>query len=137
MRTLAETHQLQPGDVLISPKSLFGIIKHSIVFCGYDQYGTDLYLENNPLNGVQWLAGVDIFEQYNIIAIRKFGGDETERALAIQRAESLVGAKYDLLKFNCEHFTNFVQTGMSFSKQSDAGKGLAALGISLLILSKI
>lgn len=49
-----------------------------------------------------------------------------------QRARSLLGKKYDLLNFNCDHFANYAQTGIAFSPQlrSAAGViGIVALGI--------
>lgn len=49
--------------------------------------------------------------------------------VVVQRALSLVGSKYDLLGFNCEHLVNLAQTGEHKSQQLRNAAGLTALGI--------
>lgn len=135
MLPLAQRLNLQPADVLIAPKSAFNFVKHMIVYWGRDTTGQDFYLENNPKTGVRWLTAEQLEMQYQIIAIKKFTGTQMERALAIQRGISQLGAQYNLTSCNCEHYANYVQTGSSFSKQSSNGVklGLLALGITVLI----
>ena len=137
MSTLAQRLNLQPADVLLAPKSGFNIVKHMIVFLWIDAFGEDHYLENHPQLGVRHLTGQEVENLYKIIAIRKFSGTQRERQFAIQRAVSQEGKKYDLLKFNCEHFANYVQTNTSFSRQSNNAIGLAALGLAAVVLSRL
>lgn len=47
-----------------------------------------------------------------------------------RRARSLVGKKYDLLSFNCDHFANYAQTGVAFSPQLRSAVG--AIGLVVL-----
>jgi len=137
MSTLAQRHNLQSADVLVAPKSGLNIVKHMIVFLWIDDFGQDHYLENHPQFGVRHLTGQQVENLYKIIAIRKFSGTQKERQLAIQRAVSQEGKKYDLIKFNCEHFANYVQTNTSFSQQSNNAVGLAALGLVAIVLSRL
>jgi len=137
MKTLAERLNLAPGDVLIVPKSALNIVKHMVVFWGYDNTGLDFYLENNQLLGVRYLTGEEVTNIYHIIAIRKFTGSEQERLMAIQRAESLIGRAYNLTNFNCEHYANYVQYGTSFSNQINAGVALTVSTLGLVVLSRI
>ena len=137
MKTLSQQLNIQPGDVLIAPKSSLNILKHMIVYWGVDANGDDFYLENSPQAGVQWLTEQSLRQQYEIITVRKFCGTPHERTQAISRAESVIGQKYDLTTFNCEHYANYVQTGASFSKQASngIGVGLAALGLMVVASS--
>lgn len=139
MLLLSQRLNLQPADVLISPKSRINIVKHMIVYWGRDIAGHDYYLENNPETGVVWLTAEQLETQYQIIAIKKFRGIEKERSLAVERAVSQLGARYSLTSYNCEHYANYVQTGQSFSQQSynSLKLGLLALGITALISSNM
>jgi len=49
--------------------------------------------------------------------ISRVGGSWFEQEQAVQRALSLVGQRYDLLKFNCEHAAYYAQTGVARSPQ--------------------
>jgi len=55
--------------------------------------------------------------------------------LVVQRALSLLGTRYNLLDFNCEHFATIVQDGICESKQVSTGVGLTVggLGVALLL----
>lgn len=52
----------------------------------------------------------------------------------VQRATSLLGQKYDLIKFNCEHFATYAQMGRAQSPQL---AGLALLGLAGLFLAAV
>ena len=137
MATLAQRHNLESADVLLAPKSNLNIVKHMIVFLWIDAFGQDHYLENHPQFGVRHLTGQDVENLYKIIAIRKFSGTQKERQFAIQRAVSQEGKKYDLIKFNCEHFANYVQANTIFSQQSNNAVGFAVLGLAAVVLSRL
>jgi hypothetical protein len=137
MSTLAQRHNLESADVLLAPKSSFNIVKHMIVFLWIDAFGQDHYLENHPQFGVRHLTGLEVETLYKIIAVKRFPGTQKERQLAIQRAVSLEGKKYELFKFNCEHFANYVQTKTIFSQQSNNAVGFAVLGLAAVVLSRL
>ncbi len=63
--------------------------------------------------------------------IGRVGGGLFEQEQVVQRALSLIGQPYDLLKFNCEHLAYYAQTGVARSPQLVTG--LAVLvGIACL-----
>lgn len=51
---------LEPGDRIVVPKSLFGIIQHHALYLGYDSLGQHLICENIIGVGVK-LTRVDVF----------------------------------------------------------------------------
>jgi hypothetical protein len=55
-----------------------------------------------------------------------------EQEQVVQRALSLVGQPYDLLKFNCEHLAYYAQTGIARSPQLELAF-LCFLGIACVI----
>lgn len=62
----------------------------------------------------------------------RVAGGWYEQELVVQRALSLIGQPYDLLKFNCEHLAYYAQTGVPRSPQ--LATGLAVLfGVVCLI----
>lgn len=63
--------------------------------------------------------------------IGRVTGGLFEQEQVVQRALSLIGQPYDLLKFNCEHLAYYAQTGVARSPQLVTG--LAVLvGIACL-----
>ncbi len=65
--------------------------------------------------------------------IEKFKGTEQARSEVVPRINELLGKKYDLINFNCEHFAEFIQTGVAASKQvAFAVLAVAAVGIGVL-----
>ena len=113
---------LRPGDVIITPKNIFlKIIEHYLVYLGINQFGQEVYIENDYRNGVQCITDEHFcFKNPAFKGIRRFTGDETQRYWACERAKSLLSAKYDLARFNFENFANYVQYGKSFSIQVNA-----------------
>ena len=119
MNTFAQRMGLKPGDVVIVPKSDLKIIRHYVVYEGVNYLGQECYLENQRFYGVRRITG-DTFEWENkqYFNIRRFQGNDYQRNFAIQRAASLIGHRYDLLTFNCEHYANYVQYNRGYSNQS-------------------
>ena len=59
-----------------------------------------------------------------------------ERGIIVQRALSLVGTKYDLINFNCEHAAYYAQSGVAQSPQvNNAVAGMAVGGLIFLGLA--
>ena len=135
----ANAMNLQPGDVIITPKSYLNIVEHYLTYWGKNIDGVDFYFENNYKTGVRWITQ-DLFVQENptFLKVRKFVGDFYQRNAAIERAAKLLGAKYDVKEFNCENYANYIQYGRSYSTQVKSaseflvGAGILA-GIGLLI----
>ena len=125
---------VQPADVIVVPKSEFRVVEHYAVYAGVNIYEPrqDLFLENKINYGVRIIDyNGFVAENPEFLRIRRFVGNEYERNLAMQRAWSLVGQKYNLLTFNCEHFANYVQNYEVKSNQVRAG--LVLTGLALLL----
>jgi hypothetical protein len=58
-----------------------------------------------------------------IRVLSRVRGSWIEQEQAVQRAMGLIGQRYDLLTFNCEHAAYYAQTGVARSPQL----GFAAL----------
>lgn len=108
--------QLKAADVLVAKKrNGFGrVLNHFVVYVG------DNTFIGNLENGVKLLS-INKLEillvDYEPIRINYFKGSEYERELAVNRAFSKIGQEYNLLKFNCEHYANYVQKGTERSIQ--------------------
>lgn len=135
--SVADAYQLEQADVLVVPKSGISLIKHMIIYAGVDAQQNHWYLENNPQFGVRWIPGDYVDQTYPSPQVRRFNGTATQRSQAIERGKFLLGKPYHLTQFNCEHYANYIQTGALFSPQSNNGIGIAALGLTALLLSKL
>ncbi|UTD15409.1 hypothetical protein HER15_07995 [Tenacibaculum mesophilum] len=116
IKTLQISNSLQPADVVIAKKrnGIGRILNHYIVYLGNNTF------IGNLEKGVQILTNYEIqklLKEYEPTKIKPFSGSNYERKLAIKRAYSKIGQKYNLLNFNCEHFANLVQYGTKSSKQ--------------------
>lgn len=120
-QTYAERMRLQPADVFTTSKKMLGLVDHYVVYVWNNQYGEPVYAQNDSKRGVHLVTESELFRnKFRIRKIRKFSGDETQRYWAVERAKSLLTARYDLEKFNCESFANYVQYGQAFSTQVNA-----------------
>lgn len=134
MNTFISKYNILPGDAIISPKSNLNIVEHYVVYLGENQWGNDIYAENKIGYGVRIISHHQfVSENTSFSRIRRFNGNTYQRNLAVERAMSLVGRKYDLTNFNCEHFSNYVQHGDAFSNQVKLVGGIS-LGILALLL---
>lgn len=123
---------LKPGDEIIVPKSSFNIVKHHALYLGFDVYGTDWIIENNFNEGVRLLTAEQFFFiNPKVNNIHKFTGSNDLRKKTVQNALLKIGTPYNLINYNCEHFTNDVLTGKVESRQ--VGVALAGLFALLLI----
>lgn len=119
-------YKLKPADRIVVPKSSFRIVQHHVIYLGCDHYGRHVIAENVVGNCVR-IVSVDEFFANNptVTRIVRFLGDGQRRKGAVQRALRKVGAPYNLINYNCEHFANEVQYGRSFSLQ--VGKAILIL----------
>jgi hypothetical protein len=127
---------LEPGDRIVVPKSLFGIIQHHALYLGYDSLGQHLICENIIGVGVK-LTRVDVFFQdvRSITRIEKFQGNNFERRKLIEKALSKIGMPYSLINYNCESFCNDVQHNVIKSAQVSVGLFIGLVGIMITLLN--
>ena len=60
--------------------------------------------------------------------------DYFQQQAMVERAFRLIGAKYDLFTFNCQHAATYIQTGRGESPQLQGAfaTGVVLLGLTLL-----
>lgn len=118
MTNLSLQYQLSPGDRLIHPIDGYPLAKHNGIFLGVDKFGNKLVSENHKGKGQQVVTLSSYLTEYGSIQhIEPFTGSNRERYQAIKRALWNAGKPYDLITNNCEHYANYVQTGVPESKQ--------------------
>ena len=134
---LVRSHNLQPGDVIVVGRN-GGLAAHYLVVMHRDHRGQ--WFMANLEQGVSWLDEDYLHSrshEFFFKRIRRFEGDWQQRQAALRRAESRHGEGYDLVRFNCEHFANYVQFGKESSAQVQnvgAGLGVAAgIGLAWLL----
>jgi hypothetical protein len=130
-------NQLQQADVIVLKKKFFGMLDHFAVFLGYDSYlGVPLFAANYT-KGTEFIRQEELASFLSQLVperVERFVGTEIQRQHAVQRALSRIGADdYNYFTNNCEHYKNFVQSGMAHSEQSENfGKGIAVGALVLL-----
>lgn len=120
MNDIVRKYNLRPADRIIVPKSDFQIVQHHAIYLGQDKYDNHLIIENKIGFGVRVVSIDDFFKNVSEITdIKKFKGSNYERKIAIERALKDYGQPYDLISFNCEHFSHKVQHNVVKSFQLD------------------
>lgn len=133
---LIRRFNLEPGDRVIVPKSLLGLVQHHALYLGYNEFGEHLMCENVIGNGVI-LTRVDSFFQdiKSVTRIEKFNGNNLQRKLIVQKALSRLGRPYSLINYNCESFCNDVQHNIIKSAQVSVGLFTGFVGIMIALLN--
>ena len=128
---------LQPADRIIEPIFQTGLSQHHVIYLGGDDAGVEWIAENYKFKGVRLVKASDYFLLGKKVRVKKFTGNQAERETAVTRALHLVGAPYDLINFNCEHYAEYVQTRVSSSKQVNIVKEVlvATFAISVLAMA--
>jgi len=122
MYTPTQHLYLKPADRVVIPKSVLNLVQHHGIYIGHDEFGQHWFAENHHLSGVrlvpaeQFLRGIS-----EVTRVQRFIGCEQQRRNAVNFAMSMVGRPYDLLTYNCEHYSNQVQHGKPDSDQVKAG----------------
>lgn len=131
-------HRLQPGDRVVTHKSLFGIIKHHSLYVGMDADWNAWVIENVVGEGVRWTRLDELIRRNGDISrIERFYGTEAQRTNSVNRALARVGLPYDVLSYNCEHFVNEVLHGQRKSSQVEVFGGLAALLLAVVVVRNL
>lgn len=129
-----QKESLRPADVIVAQKRDWNVLDHTAVYLGKNkESGRETFAANMMDGGVRVLSNdetQDLLDVYRIDRINRFKKSDSAREMAINRAHEMMGKPYNLIFFNCEHFTNYVQTGEAFSKQVRE-IGMGALGIAV------
>lgn len=134
----AKRYGLQPADRLIEPIFATGLSKHHIIYLGEDHQGVEWIADNYKFQGVRKVRASDYFTRGKKFRIEPFKGTYDQRIVAVKRALSRMGERYDLINFNCEHYAQYVQTGHATSKQVDlVMEGLQAAAAVLFIIGVV
>lgn len=132
MKNYIKHLNLRPGDEIIVPKSKVNWIQHHALYLGYDENGTDLIIENSYGVGVRLITASDFFSMYpHVNEIRQFTGTDNDRLLLVQKALKSIGKPYNLIVYNCQHFTSEIKNGKKVSKQVE--NTLVGLGVLVII----
>jgi hypothetical protein len=109
-----------PGDRVIVPKSWLELVHHHAIYDGKGHF-----YENKMGFGVVRTPYQEFFKDVEVVTeVRRFQGNTVQLQAALSRAESLLGNRYHLADFNCEHFANLVQLGYPRSKQVETVVGI-------------
>lgn len=117
--------QLQPGDVVVRFIA-FPLLHYGIV-TAVSPRGVRI-VHNHADSGVQEVD-LDEFANGQIVMPQTARSLGFSRAEVVQRARSMVGCRYDLTSFNCEHLANWAAYDEMVCKQGRA----AWLGTCLLL----
>lgn len=133
--SLAVHHGLQPGDRVITNKSLFGIVKHHSLYVGMDTGWNAWVIENVAGNGVRWTRLDELIQRNgHITGIERYYGTEYQRTAVVNQAFARIGLPYDALSYNCEHFVNEVLFGKRQSQQVDNLKQAVGGALTFMLL---
>jgi uncharacterized protein YycO len=128
----SKRYNLLPGDDVKEAIFQTGFSKHHAVYLGVDPTGTEWVAENQMFKGVRLVRARDYFSSSKKYVVVPFKGTNTQREQAVKRALSKIGAPYNLINYNCEHYASYVQTGRPQSKQ--VGNAIAAASLAVLVI---
>jgi len=128
---LVSWNNLQIGDRLICSKGLF--TKHHGIYAGIHD-GVAWVAECQVNVGVRYLPLCEYlkWDAANLQRIGRFTGDQS---CIRSRINSVIGTPYHLLNFNCEHFAEYIQTGVVRSRQVD--NAILTFGAAVLLLGAV
>ena len=132
MNNYIQYYNLKAGDEIIVSKSGLNIVQHHALYLGFDEQGTDWIIENAYGVGVRLVTAESFFKvNPHINEIRRFSGTNQERRQLVERALKKIGKPYNMIVYNCQHFTSEVKTGMKRSRQIE--NAMASTFILLII----
>ncbi len=117
------------GDMIQRPGPLG--THHVGIYLGRDVWGREWVIHNAKGGFVR----EDLMEPFAAgfpVSLRnRVARTLYEQQTTLARARSLLGQKFDLLNFNCDHFATYAQTGTASSPQLRAFAGV--IGIALFV----
>ena len=105
---------LEIGDVIRIDRPGY---KHVGVYVGTRWFDRRDVVHNRKGGGVELTTLAGFSGGSEIFIHQKATGDYRQRQDVAKRAMQLLGTKYDLLTFNCEHAANLAQRGKAESPQ--------------------
>ena len=100
LKSKYDDYKLKRGDIIVM--GIVGLpVEHIAIFDGEKIY------ENRILEQVSYVSVEEFFNQYqwwDIKTIYRHTNNEIELQEIFKRANTLLGKKYHVLKYNCEHF---------------------------------
>lgn len=132
-------NSIRPADAVVVKKEPYRLLDHYIIYLGMESSG-HIFIANYTW-GTKILTEIDLIQfatEFSVDRIRRFQGNELQRHTAVHRALSRRDqSSYHLLYNNCEHFSNYVQTGSPFSQQTKTlGAGLVLTGLTTAAASR-
>ncbi len=101
--------------------------------------GVPLVAECQVSTGVRYVRLAEFLKNNvgHLVEVKSFAGTALAQQQIIPRINALLGTQYDLIKFNCEHFAEYIQTGKAQSKQVNFVFGCLAVAAAAVALSEI
>jgi len=124
-------YSLQPGDVLVRNKSVFGVVDHYGLYVGNGRV-----IDNHPERGVSVIGLHDFLSGRGLERIKRFRGNSFARNQVVNRAYSMLGMSYHLTRFNCEDFVHVAWNSGKKSQQVAAASTLILIFLVVLGFSK-
>jgi hypothetical protein len=124
---------IEVGDMIAVGRFFY---KHVGIYVGPRHLGGACVVHNCKGNGVILSTLSDFSGNSKIFIHQKATGNFYEREMIAQRALSLLGTKYDLIKFNCEHAATKAQSGVAQSPQIAAAALIALFAIGLTLFAR-
>lgn len=106
---------LQSGDAIQRPGP-FGTM-HRGIFAGFDLAGRAWVIHNAKDQFVKWDLLETFAEGQTVSFLKRVARNAYEQNLIVARAKSLVGQKFDLWTFNCDHLVTYALAGVPKSPQ--------------------
>lgn len=124
---------LKIGDLIVRQKGPFST--HYLVWIGWHN-GIQVVAENQSGIGVRYVSLQEALAGNPIKRFEPFGGTEYQRHLVVGKINSMLGKKYDLVVFNCEHFARWISTGKIESKQVKIASNIFLIAGGLMLTNK-
>ncbi len=122
---------LKVGTPLVRAKG-FGI-EHHALYVGKDtETGEHLVAENQICKGVQFITLKQFRSEGKLLKVDYKNFSIADQKKIIQKTYERIGANYDLLSYNCEHFVNDILNDKIESKQVDNFATLTLIGLGIV-----
>ncbi len=118
--------EFQAGDVIerVGPF----LTMHRGVFVGFDAWRR-AWVIHNAKDGYVRQDLLEVFAAGHPVGLASRAAQNWyEQQQIVARAQSLLGQKFDLLNFNCDHLVTYAQSGVPSSPQLQFLVGVLALG---------
>ncbi len=132
MHSIENKYSVSPGDMLVRNKSLMGVVDHYGLYIGNGQV-----IDNHPSRGVSIVTIGSFLSGRNLERVNYFKGNAWERNRVVEWAYSMLGRKYHLTEFNCEHFVRMAWGEGRKSRQVSMAVGLFWIMVAGLMIGSL